>query len=164
MLKLKNHATPWNKHGNATRAHQSAHWDGYLENANFWTLYICLSAPDTPQSPSQLPSSKGSCRSIWTSPSTSCTFWSSKGQWCSHNLCPYPTPRGQAFIRVFRSTVYLHCLTAEMLLISSVQPCSTAIQKIIFSCSHRFKEWKTTRVMPFNIYQIAKFTLIVQFP
>lgn len=129
----------------------------------FWIFCTCLSASATPQNPSQPPSSRGSCWSIRTSPSTPWTFWSPKGHQCSQDLSPYST-KGLAFIGVVRSTVYLHCLKTEKLSISTVKPCTSAIHKTLFSCSHRLQEWKIFRVMPLNIYQTARFTPIMQFP
>lgn len=58
----------------------------------FWTFLYMSQLLPLHKTPPQLPSSKASCWSLWTSsPSPLCTFWSPKGHWCSQYLCPYST-------------------------------------------------------------------------
>lgn len=128
------------------RAHQSAQCSGYLENVNF--LHVLYVSPSANLISQPLPLHK-------TTPSSSAVgdHAGAHGPSPPHpvppapqkdtdapSICPLTPPRGLAFTRVVRSTVYLHCLTTKLLLISSVKPCSTATHKIPLSCSHGLKD------------------------
>lgn len=170
---LADHETsPWKNHENTTalRAHQSAWWGCYLENVNlFHIIYICTSAnlisqplplhKTTPSSPEA-----GDHAGAHGLPPPHPVPPAPQKDTDAPSSCPPTPPRKLAFTRVVRITVYLHCLTMEMLSIASAKPCSIATHKILLSCSRGLKDWKIIRVMPLDIYQTATLTVILQFP
>lgn len=91
MLKLKNHASPWKKHENTTRAHQSAHWDGYLEKANFLDILDMSQLRSLHKTPPSSPAAEDHAGAYGRPPPLHSALLSPKGHWCSQYLCPYST-------------------------------------------------------------------------